>query len=88
MIEFIVPLVLSFVLTLVAMLVGYSLGKNQTVVPPDMKKQINQIFRKVVPPDDIGPIERPNAKQNYYRDNPDEADLDDMMTKTFDTLNK
>lgn len=81
-------LITGALLVLISLLIGYKLGKDQTIVSVDTKKQINQIFKKVVPKSDVGPIERPTTQQNFYRDNPQMATENDVMQNTFDTLNK
>lgn len=74
-------------LSIISLLIGYSLGKNQTVVSNDVRKQIKQIFTRVVPDREVGPIPRPTQQMNYYRDNPKAAKEDEIMQDEFDTLN-
>ena len=81
-------LIVGAVITLLSILIGYNLGKNQSVVTPDFKKQVNQIFRRVVPDKEIGIIERPTAQQNFYRDNPQAAKENEIMEESFNILNK
>lgn len=71
-----------------SLLIGYKLGKDQTIVTDDTKKQIKQIFRRVVPDTEIGIIKRPDAQENFYRDNPQAKVEDDLMAKQFDNLNE
>lgn len=81
MIEFII----SSIITSISMLVGYSLGRWNSPTPPNIQRKIDKIFHKVVssaptlPGDEIGPIQRPTATQNYYRDNPKQAEEDRLM---------
>lgn len=75
-------------LTTISLLIGYSLGKNNQVVPNDVKRQINQIFSRVVPNPEVGPVIRPDAKQNFYRDNPVIAREHEVMAGAIDKLNK
>ncbi len=74
--------------TLFCIAIGYSLGRNQTVVPPDMHKKITQIFNKVIEHPDLGAVERPTVQDNFYRDNPKVKLEDDIMDKQFTNLNK
>ena len=82
-------LIIGFLITLVSILVGFQLGRNQAVVSNDTKKQIQQIFTRVVPRDkEIGAVQRPTAQQNFYRDNPQALEEQQVMDKTFEGLNK
>lgn len=81
-------LYLGFAITLISVLIGYSLGKHQTVVPPDTKKQIQQIFKRVVPNPEVGPVERPDVRANYFRDNPRAAEEHEEMNRQFEELNR
>lgn len=84
-----IELIAGFALTMISLLVGFSLGKNQTVVTQDVKKQIQQIFTRVVPRNDgVGIVERPNAQQVFYRDNPQYAKIQQEATQDFDTLSQ
>lgn len=87
MIEFLIPFITGFIVTLFALLVGYKLGKDQTIVTDDTKKKIKQIFNRVVPDSDIGIIQRPDAQQNHYRDNPKAKTEDDVMVGAIERLN-
>jgi len=81
-----IELLTGFTLTIVSLLIGFQLGKNQTVVSTDVKRQINQIFKKVVPKSEVGAVERPDAIQNFYRDNPQIAKEHEIMEKEFDKI--
>ncbi len=76
------------VIALLSLLLGYSLGKHQTAVPPDMNKKITQIFHKVVNNPDVGAVARPTDKDNFYRDNPEALREDQLMTETLKGLQK
>lgn len=80
-------LLLGFTITLISLLIGYSLGKHQQVVSPDVQKRINTIFKKVVTNPDVGPIARPTVQDNYYRDNPKAKIEDEVMSEALDKLN-
>lgn len=75
-------------LVLISLLIGFKLGKDQTIVTTDTKKQIQQIFTRVVPKSEVGPVVRPDVKQNYYRDNPQAALENEIMTGAMDQLNR
>lgn len=83
-----IELITGTAITLISILIGFQLGKNSAVVTPDVQNKINKIFTKIVPKSDVGPILRPSAEQNYYRDNPQAATEQEVMGKTIDELNK
>ncbi len=66
-----VDLLIGFVITLVSLLLGFSLGKHQAPISPDVTRKINSLFKRVAPKSDVGIIERPTAEDNYYRDHPE-----------------
>lgn len=82
-----VELALGFTVTLISLLIGYQLGKNQRVIPENTQKKINEIFHRVVPRSDVGPVERPSAQDNYYRDNPKAKIENEVMDDALGTLN-
>lgn len=75
-------------ISLISLLIGHSLGKHESAMPPDVRKKVEQIFKRVVPKSEVGAIERPTAQDNYYRDNPKIAQEDELMENTIDILNK
>ena len=79
-------LLTGFAITVVSLLIGYNLGKNQTVVSTDVKKQIDKIFNRVVPNSEVGVIPRPTVVDNFYRDNPRIAKEHEVMNDTFKNL--
>lgn len=83
-----IELITGFLLTIISLLVGFQLGKNQTIVTSDTKKQIQQIFKRVVPRSDVGPVIRPSAEDNYYRDNPSARVEEEVMSGAIEDLNK
>lgn len=84
-----IELLIGFTITIVSLLLGFSLGRNSAPLTPEMSKKITRIFRKVVPPSEreIGPVERPTQMQNYLRDNPQIAREKRIMEQQFDELN-
>jgi len=83
-----IELLTGAALSLISLLVGFKLGKDQAMITPDTKKQIQQIFRRVVPNTEVGPVARPTSQQNFYRDNPQIAAEDQAMTGALDDLNR
>ena len=75
------------ILTLISLLVGFQLGKYQRLIPERTQKKINEIFDRVVPNPEVGPVIRPTTQQNFYRDNPQAKVEDDAMTGALDNLN-
>lgn len=88
MINIIIGIIIGYGFTLVALLIGYSLGKHQTVVPTDVRKQINSIFRKVVPNNEVGVIPRLTQRELDIALNPKLKQEQDVMGDTFNQLNK
>jgi len=82
-------IILTFLLTIISLLIGFSLGKNQSALPPNYQKKITQILTRAVKDNnDVGAVERPNAQDNFYRDNPKIAQEHKEMSKAFEELNK
>lgn len=79
-----IELITGSLITALSLLIGYKLGKDQTIVTQDTRKQINRIFNKVVPNDEVGIIERPTQQDNFYRDNPRARIEDEVMTEVLD----
>ncbi len=79
-------LLIGFAITIISLLTGYQLGRHQTLVTPDTQRKINQIFKRVVPTNEVGPVVRPNAQDNYYRDNPQQKVIDDTMGEALERL--
>lgn len=81
-----IELIIGFIITLVSLLIGFSLGKDQDVITYEAKKKIKGIMRKVIPNNDIGPILRPTAQDIYYRDHPKERIEKEVMEKEFEKV--
>lgn len=80
-------LIAGFIISLISLLIGYSLGKNNRIIPENTQQKINQIFTRIVEPKtDVGAVERPDIKQNYYRDNPQAKVENDMMDEALTNL--
>lgn len=75
-------------ITMISLLLGYSLGKHDAPLPPDTQKRLNTILKRAVPPlkPDVGIVERPDVKANFYRDNPRIAKEHETMSTEFDKL--
>ena len=82
-----IELGIGSVITLTSLLIGFSLGKHESALPPDMKKKITHIFNKVAVNKDVGAIPRPTKQDNFYRDNPQVAREHEVMSKEFDKQN-
>lgn len=84
--EYMIELLAGTAITLISLCIGFTLGKHSSIIAPDFKQKINQIFDRVVPSKDVGAIERPSAQQNYYRDNPGKYEEQQIMEQEFDKL--
>lgn len=75
--------------TMLSIMLGYYLGKYHSPTPPQVTKKLDTILKRVVaatltiPTNSVGPILRPSATQNYYRDNPQEAEEQRLMEAEF-----
>ncbi len=81
-----IELITGAIIALVCLLVGHTLGKNQTLITTDTKRQINSIFKRVVKTDEVGGVQRPDARQNYFRDNPNAQVEEDTMNEELGKL--
>jgi len=81
-------LLIGFTITLISLLVGFSLGRYQQSLPPSVNKQIQQIFKKVVPDTDVGGIEPPTQRDLDFYNNPKLAREHEELNRTFDKLNE
>lgn len=79
-------LLAGFILTITSLLIGFSLGRHQAMIAPDTQRKIQAIFKRVVSKRDVGPIVRPSAEDNYYRDHPTQRAEDEAMGDTLEKL--
>ena len=79
-----IDFIISFILTICALLIGFNLGKHNTPLPESYQDRIKRIMRrKLRLSRDTGAVERPSAEQNYYRDHPERRREIDMMENIF-----
>lgn len=83
-----IELLAGTIISLSSLLIGFSLGKNESPMPPDVRRKVEQIFKRVVPPSEVGAIERPTQQDNFYRDNPLIAQEHKIMEDEIDKINK
>ena len=81
-------LILGFTITIISLLIGFSIGKYNTIVSPDFKKQITQIYRKVIPDTDIGPVERLTKRELDIINDPKKKQEYEEMDRTLGKLNQ
>lgn len=81
-------LLLGFGLTIISLLIGFQLGKDQRLIPEKAQRRIEEILTRTVQDKGVGAVERPTAQDNYYRDNPKVKIEDDVMNNTIEILNK
>lgn len=80
-------LLTGFVITMIALLIGFSLGKDQMVVTKDVQQQIKQIFKRVVPKSDVGPVMALSQRELDILNNPKLKEEQDIMDREFGHLN-
>ncbi len=79
-------LLLGSSITIISILIGFHLRGYQGTSAPDIKQKINDIFTRIVPNPEVGPVIRPTAQEVYYRDNPQARIENEEMEKTFDKI--
>lgn len=84
-------LLLGWLITSASFLLGYLLGKNNSIVPPDVKerayKQIKQTFRRVVPDTEVGAVETLSQRDLDVLRNPKLKAEQDELERTLNKLN-
>lgn len=82
-----IDFIFGSVISVVSLLIGFSLGKNQSPIPPsiqqEVKKKYDEVMRKVAPPSDVGAVIRPTARERELRDNPRIAEEQTIMSETL-----
>lgn len=88
-----VGLALGFIITLISLLIGFSLGRHEKPLPPKVQEQLKEIFKKkiadpLVNDRGVGAVSRPTQDQIDRWNNPKLAQEEAIMNKTFEELNK
>lgn len=82
-------LIAGALIALISLLIGFNLGKFQAPFSPQIKKKLDEAFSRVVPSSDVGAVERPTPRQVYFRDHPEEAKEQQIMSEKFkEEINK
>lgn len=89
MIELIVGALLGVGLFLLGYLLGFSTGRHDTPIHPELKKRMQDIMeKKVLPSSGVGPVERPTQDMIDRYNNPNLAEEEAIMKDTFDELSR
>jgi hypothetical protein len=79
-----IELLLGFAISLISLLVGFSLGKYQSPLSPQIKRKLDEAMNRVVTrKDQVGGIERPNPRELELMRNPKLSDEQKIMTEVF-----
>lgn len=86
-----VELLTGSLLTLTSLLVGYSLGKHNAVIPQEVKakaaRAIQQTFRRVVPDSEVGAVETLSQRDLDLVRNPKLKAEQEELERTLNKLN-
>lgn len=86
-----IDLLLGWLITTTSFLLGYLLGKHNSILPPDVKekayKQIKQTFRRVVPDTEVGAVEVLTQRELDLSRNPKLAAEQEELERTLNKLN-
>lgn len=88
-----IELVLGFAISLVSLLIGFSLGRFEKPLPPKLQQQLQEVFKRrvadpLINPSGVGAVPRPTQEQLDRYKNPQLAQEEQIMTQTFTELNK
>lgn len=80
----------GFIVTIISLLIGYFLGRRDIDknIEPDVKHKISQIFKKIIPNNEIGPVPVLSQRELDIIRNPKLKTEQDVMGNVLDKLNK
>ena len=85
MIYLLLGLILGAIVAVISLLIGFSLGKYQQPFSPQVKKKLDEVMGRVVSKhSDVGAVERPSSRDVELRDNPNLAQEQQIMGRTFE----
>lgn len=74
---------------LIGILVGFYLGKGSSIIPEETRLQVKRLIQSLpTHKNDLGPVERPSAKQVDDFNNPMKKAGDEALSKTFSEIIK
>ena len=89
MIETIIILLAGFLISIISLIVGFNMGKNNDAISPEIKKRLNQTLQRAIPPNDVGGVLRPTSRELELARNEKERLEQDIMSDTFkEVINK
>lgn len=72
------------VVTVLSILIGYSLGKGSSIIPEETRKQVKKLIDAMpFTKHDLGAVERPSAQDIKRFDNPLLKEEEEAMSETF-----
>lgn len=85
-----IELITGALITLVSILLGFSLGRFEKPLPPKVQEQLTEIFKKkipLIPQSEVGAVPRPDQSTIDRWNNPKLAQEEEIMAKTLQELN-
>ncbi len=75
--------IITFIIVIISILIGYFLGRGNNPFPKETIEKVKKVFENIVVKSDVGPIERPTARQVEDFDNPLKKAGDQAMSDTL-----
>jgi hypothetical protein len=84
-----IELAIGSLITLISLLIGFSLGKYQQLIPEEAKKALIENLKEITQKrvSDVGPVPRPTQKDLNMWNNPKLAEEQRVMEQEFKNLN-
>ena len=84
-----ISFIVGAITLLVGILVGFSLGKNSSIIPEETRKQVKKLVDAMpFTKHDVGGVMRPTAHEVANFENPIKKAEEDEMNKTFSEIVK
>lgn len=84
-----IELITGSLITLIALLIGFSLGRHEKPIPPKVAEHLQEIFKKKISPQSsVGAVLTPTQEQLDRYKNPKLAEEEKIMEEELDRLNK
>lgn len=87
-----IELGIGSLITLISLLIGFNLGRYEKPLPPQVQRQLAEIFKKKIDPlvneSGVGAVSRPTQEMIDRWKNPQLAVEEEVMEEELDRLNK
>jgi hypothetical protein len=80
--------ILGTLSTLLAIWIGYSIGKGSSIIPKETTEQVKRLIRALPIDRGLGAVERPTAHQVEQFNNPVLKEEEEAMSDTFKEIVK